>query len=219
MRREHLQMVVRACGVAIACLTAMPGRAEVLFDNLNAPQPNGSVNFSNTQWGAQKFMTTTSGTSLSLVSLRLWNPNSTTGGFGIEVWDATGPSGAPGSPVGNAIYAGLAGNLSNDSSNILTVSNLSFALQPNTAYFLVALGTSLDDQPGGFGPQPGTLAWNMTDTSPSGAFDGNSSGWAGPVSQNFYMKVEAVPEPSTVAMALAGLACGGSSLFRRRRVR
>jgi hypothetical protein len=28
-----------------------------------------------------------------------------------------------------------------------------------------------------------------------------------------------VPEPSTCAMALAGLACGGYSLFRRRRVR
>jgi hypothetical protein len=31
--------------------------------------------------------------------------------------------------------------------------------------------------------------------------------------------VVAVPEPSTYAMALAGLACGGYSLFRRRRVR
>jgi hypothetical protein len=28
-----------------------------------------------------------------------------------------------------------------------------------------------------------------------------------------------VPEPSTYAMALAGLACGGYSLFRRRRAR
>jgi hypothetical protein len=31
--------------------------------------------------------------------------------------------------------------------------------------------------------------------------------------------VVAVPEPSTYAMALAGLACGGYSLFRRRRAR
>jgi hypothetical protein len=31
--------------------------------------------------------------------------------------------------------------------------------------------------------------------------------------------VSAVPEPSTYAMALAGLACGGYSLFRRRRTR
>ncbi len=31
--------------------------------------------------------------------------------------------------------------------------------------------------------------------------------------------VVAVPEPSTYAMALAGLACGGFSMFRRRRAR
>ena len=31
--------------------------------------------------------------------------------------------------------------------------------------------------------------------------------------------VTAVPEPSTYAMALAGLACGGYSMLRRRRVR
>jgi hypothetical protein len=31
--------------------------------------------------------------------------------------------------------------------------------------------------------------------------------------------VVAVPEPSTYVMSLAGLACGGYSLFRRRRAR
>jgi hypothetical protein len=31
--------------------------------------------------------------------------------------------------------------------------------------------------------------------------------------------VVAVPEPSTYVMALAGLACGGSVVFRRRRAR
>jgi len=33
------------------------------------------------------------------------------------------------------------------------------------------------------------------------------------------INIAAVPEPSTCAMALAGLACGGYSLFRRRRAR
>ena len=32
-----------------------------------------------------------------------------------------------------------------------------------------------------------------------------------------YVSISAVPEPSTYAMALAGLACGGYSLFRRRK--
>jgi len=35
----------------------------------------------------------------------------------------------------------------------------------------------------------------------------------------FELGAVAVPEPSTYAMALAGLACGGYSLFRRRRAR
>jgi hypothetical protein len=31
------------------------------------------------------------------------------------------------------------------------------------------------------------------------------------------LSISAVPEPSTYAMALAGLACGGWSMFRRRK--
>ena len=31
------------------------------------------------------------------------------------------------------------------------------------------------------------------------------------------LRLAAVPEPSTCAMALAGLACGGYSMFRRRK--
>jgi hypothetical protein len=32
-----------------------------------------------------------------------------------------------------------------------------------------------------------------------------------------FVTITAVPEPATYAMALAGLACGGYSLFRRRK--
>ncbi len=39
------------------------------------------------------------------------------------------------------------------------------------------------------------------------------------VSPGFGFRVAVVPEPSTYAMALAGLACGGYTLFRRRRAR
>jgi hypothetical protein len=37
------------------------------------------------------------------------------------------------------------------------------------------------------------------------------------VGQDVVLQFTAVPEPSTCAMALAGLACGGYSMFRRRR--
>jgi formylglycine-generating enzyme required for sulfatase activity len=58
--------------------------------------------------------------------------------------------------------------------------------------------------------------WFLSSSSDSGAYDPSNEyvygGFrlASPV---------AVPEPSTCAMSLAGLACGGYSLFRRRRVR
>ena len=45
------------------------------------------------------------------------------------------------------------------------------------------------------------------------SYDGTSFGPAG------YATVVTLPEPSTYAMALAGLACGGYSLFRRRPAR
>ena len=41
--------------------------------------------------------------------------------------------------------------------------------------------------------------------------------WNGGNQSPFYMQINAVPEPSTYAMALAGLACGGFSVLRRRR--
>jgi hypothetical protein len=84
---------------------------------------------------------------------------------------------------------------------------------------LVAAGTSLTDIPDDFFSIPGTLYWDATDvvTSPSYDTVNSGAGWNGPFSQNLYMKVTAVPEPSTYAMALAGLAGGGYTMFRRRK--
>jgi hypothetical protein len=48
------------------------------------------------------------------------------------------------------------------------------------------------------GVTPGTYTWSWTTDS---------------------ITLNAVPEPSTSCMALAGLACGGYSLFRRRHAR
>lgn len=42
-------------------------------------------------------------------------------------------------------------------------------------------------------------------------------GWTGASSNKYSISVQAVPEPSTYAMALAGLACGGFSMWRRRK--
>ena len=128
-------------------------------------------------------------------------------------------SGWRGPQVGAAVYTGLAQNLGSTYGSLLAVSGLNFTLTPDTTYYLVAAGTSLADVSGGGFTIPGTLYWDATNVVTSPAYDTSNSGasWNGPFSQNLYMKATAVPEPSTCAMALAGLACGGYTMFRRRK--
>ena len=204
--------------VALA-LPGLPVWAEdILYDNLAAGSPNGSFGISNTQWAAQSFATTTEGFILDAVSIRLWNQNGTSGNFEIQVWDALGTGGRPGAQVGTAVYTGLAQNLGSSSGSPLAVSGLNFTLAPSTSYYLVAAGTSLADIPDEEFPRPGTLYWDATNVVTSPAYDTSNSGdsWNGPFSQNLYMKVTAVPEPSTYA-ACAGAAVLGLAFWRRRR--
>lgn len=209
-----------ALGLMALCLSANPLQAAmILFDNLTAPNPNGATYVTNTQITAQKFLTTTTARQLSMVSLRLSNQNQTSGSYQIQIWDATGDAGSPGAQVGTEIYSGLAEDLSSDANSLLTISDLNVVLETNTAYFLVVRGSSLTDVASGFfldPPVPGALAWSMTDTNPSGAYDGDSTVWSGPYSQNFYMKIEAnvVPEP---ASALFILISGTTLCLKRRR--
>lgn len=192
--------------VAMACCGSASRAGVVLFDNLSAGQPNGYFGVTNSQWVAQAFSTTATDYVLDEVSLRLWNQNGTTGNFEIQVWDASGDSGRPGAQVGSAIYTGQAASLG-DSTSLLTIPGLSVALGANTTYYLVARGTTLTEVDPGFGPSPGSLAWNATDVITSNSYDTvNGSSWGGPYAQNLYMKVTAVPEPSTEIVICAGLA-------------
>ena len=64
----------------------------------------------------------------------------------------------------------------------------------------------------------GAWDYSASTLSSSSRFTTGPSGESGSVGFRLTSPV-AVPEPSTCAMALAGLACGGYSLFRRRRAR
>ena len=212
--RSSLTMLMLT--VAIACCGPASRAGVVLFDNLSAGSFNGSFGVTNTQWVAQAFSTTATDYVLDEVSLRLWNQNGTTGNFQIQVWDALGTSGRPGAQVGSAIYTGLAQNLGNSSPGLLTIPALSVALGANTAYYLVARGTTLTDVGDPDESSPGTLYWDATNVNTSNSYDTtNGSSWTGPFSQNLYMKVTAVPEPAPAIMIAAGLAAW--AMLRRRR--
>jgi hypothetical protein len=72
----------------------------------------------------------------------------------------------------------------------------------------------------------GGLAWMDGDTDSANravfnnwSVEGNAAWeqWNSATGFSMGLSTQVVPEPSTYAMALAGLACGGYSMFRRRR--
>jgi autotransporter-associated beta strand protein/T5SS/PEP-CTERM-associated repeat protein len=62
---------------------------------------------------------------------------------------------------------------------------------------------------GGFLGDFSSVVWTGLDEGQSAIFNASTG----------YVSIQAVPEPSTCALALAGLACGGYSMLRRRRAR
>jgi hypothetical protein len=77
-------------------------------------------------------------------------------------------------------------------------------------------GGSRDNMPSAYnandftGGGPSVSFWQVQEGSPAFFPSTTTDGWV-------IGSVQAVPEPSTCAMALVGLACGGYTLFRRRR--
>jgi hypothetical protein len=211
-------------GALAVGLTAQRGHAAtIIFDNLNAPLPNGALFISNTNLVAQAFTTTGTDFVLNAVHLKLYNQNGTTGGYELQLRDTTGASGGPGAQVGAALYTGLAQGLSGTPGSLLSVTGLNRVLAPNTTYYLVAAGTTLTDVPDPYDsnepPQPGYLAWNMTSTLSTGAR--SSGAWGNAYSYSGYMKIEAgpggasVPDVGHTPTALGAILAGLATLRRR----
>lgn len=218
MKSAFLSRLALLVLVGLGC-AASPSRAQVvLFDNLSVGSRNGYINVSNDQWTAQGFSTTSTDFTLSSVSLELWNQSGTTGNFQIQVWDSTGAAGSPGTQVGAAIYTGLAQNLNHGSGDrLLSIDGLNVPLSAASLYYLVARGTDLAEV-GGSEPFPGSLAWDFTNVnaSPSYAKNGGSD-WNSPLGGDFYMKVEAIPEPGTLTLLLISTGIGLPLYCRHRR--
>ena len=71
---------------------------------------------------------------------------------------------------------------------------------------------------GTFAPDASYMISNLSTTAPWFFEPGNSHIFFGTSTQiESFSQLAVVPEPSTCAMALAGLACGGYSMFRRRK--
>lgn len=192
----------------------MPASAAVVvFDNLSAGSPNGYFGVSNTQWTAQAFTTSSAGFIIQEVSLNLWNLGGTTGDFEVRIWDSLGGSGSPGAQVGPTIHIGQAENLGGFGTQY-SISGLSVPLVADTTYYLVVAGTGLTDIDFGFDSYPGLLEWEATNVNTLPSYDTVGSGWTGPFSQNLYMRITAVPEPTSMLLSMIA---AGALLTRRKR--
>jgi hypothetical protein len=89
----------------------------------------------------------------------------------------------------------------------------SVTLSANTSGSQSGPGPGVD---GGIG-QYAVGTFTADSTSLSITFNGPALTSSQPLINGFQLRTVAVPEPSTYAMALAGLACGGSVVFRRRK--
>jgi hypothetical protein len=173
---------------------------------------------------AQGFAATTTG-SLATVAFGLVPQNATTGDLKFALYDLVGTG-----PYSFGSQVGSTGLFStSDVTSGFTyrdVTSLGWALVSGNNYAVAlwsqaATWNNPDDSAGGLGWMEGD-----TDSANRAVFnnwsvEGGASWeqWDSATGFSMGLSTQVVPEPSTCAMALAGLACGGYSLFRRRLAR
>ena len=211
--------IVRVAVLALCLLTVPGASGDVVFDNLSGTNAQTGFTFGAHTSYAQKFTSGTGGI-ISSVSLNLFNntPNPFVGLFGVSIYN-TGSQG-PGTLAFDYHLAAENGLGTLGGAPITFVGNQSSSstpLQAGTTYWLVVQrsvsatnGASLDwaagdNAQGGAGQNYMSLTIGGTWTEISG------------FPQGFGAEIVTVPEPATCAIALAGLACGGFSVWRRRR--
>ena len=169
----------------------------------------------------QSFQTGNFPVTINRISLNLLNTSTTAAPYTVSIW--TSFAGEPDSNVYNVsgllqLPAGFTSNVAVDSvwgSNPFINFDTNFAAAANTEYFVMLSAPGAVLQIGYNNSAP------YTDVVPAPTFksfsfnEGVFTSVKSSSNQGFNISV--VPEPSTYAMALAGLACGGFSMWRRRK--
>lgn len=217
--RSVSQRLGRLCAglvvVLFAAATTSQSRAGVIYDT-TASSTLTDVDVSTAATNLKQatlFHTTASDFIVTEMSflLRIDVEDPPTGSLNWLIYSDVG--GQPDLPV--LAYVPFSLNVSTLSGTYAAVSTgaLNIPLSPSTNYWLVFNGESLTSgvvqieealNPSGIG-------------SPFKAMTYNTNAWTGVNNLAAVGTITAVPEPSTYAMALGGLACGGFSFFRRRK--
>lgn len=139
----------------------------------------------------------------------------------LSIYTDGGASGGVTSTVGSLVttfYTAPITTLSGNDYEDLPVTGLSVSLSPNTSYWLIAdltnnAGDTLYWRQASSGSTPASLTGLYNARTQSGAYNYNLNGGTGAMQA----EVTAVPEPSTVAMALVGGVVAVVTMRRRRK--
>ena len=199
-------------GVAIAAAMLIGQAASaapvVLYDSITANTADGSNTADATNWLADQFMTDAETYDLTSVVLKL--ASTPLGTIEVDLYSNNPTGNVPGSVIGG---------FSNPGS--LAAGDLTFTpaipqqLLPNTSYWVVLKNSGSWNYTNGSATGPGA-SQRWADGLSSGAIWNASTG--GPYLMTVNATPVAVPEPSTWAMGLAGLAFAGVKVLRRRRI-
>jgi hypothetical protein len=215
--------IVGALGVALVAGSAQTATAagfsstEVIFDTITGNTPTGSVTATSTNWQAAQFLTPEAGDDIALASVVLnlaSNPLGTS--FEVAIYDARRDGSEPKDRVGQVLLAPQTIVIGN---NTFTPGPSFPKLDTSKEYWVVVKGGSSDVLWSTAGPTGVISPSSQTDALT--ATRRNNGDWDSTEAfRNPYMmtvNAVAVPEPSTWAMGLAGLAFAGVSALRRRR--
>lgn len=194
---------------ALGFLLSTSIHAAVIFDNLEPPGSSQSI--ASSSWVGQSFVVDANNYTLTSVVFPMLDAFDSGGNFFVRIYDATGPSSAPGTSLAELI--GSANPAS--AGNYIYLPDGTVNLNANTTYYVV-LGVSSGS---------GHYLWRYefpAATIETGSAVGYSfsaapgTSWTAPVNDGvvYNMQVNAVPEPVNVALGIFGLLFSGILSFR-----
>lgn len=194
--------LLQATALATAFCATQLRAGIVISDNLNQPFAASAELNPTSYWAAQSFFTGSYG-ALAAVHLNIYS--STEGQYNVELWNASGDGGRPGSSVA-VLASGLSNPITDDTDNVVSITGLNVPVAKLRHYYIVVK------------PLSGSINWGYTDSTSGTGFpsrfsyyDVQSGNWSEPsLTDPQRMMVEAVPEASTwLAGAFAGLVLAG----------
>ena len=228
MRRFANRFPWRAM-LAIVCVTSLPlsAAADTVLTSNMAQVSQGWSGVSNASWMAAPFQTTAGLTRITGISLGIFDVGSYAGGnLFVEIHNAAAGNTGPGA-TSWPVYTGPF------TTSPMTFTGLSVDLSPNTEYFVVVGGTTLNQYYDGEDYLDGSVAWGILyepsvhsgDGFVAGTWFGSnfSSSWAQSTSYTPRMSITAtsgtaVPEIDPAAAgSVVSLVAGAIALLERRR--